>query len=244
MPSRANLTSTPHFSFISFSISQGLSFNVNYTFANSMSYTNQGDLLLPASVQDIYNVKADKGPVNSDIRHRFVTDFIYELPFAKLSASDSRASRLLLRGWQIGGVLTAQTGSPVNVTQPSALVSSRPDYIGGKPTFDNATETLVGINKAAFALVPIGEVSGVPIRPGNVGRNALRALGMWNLDLSLSKALLLTESMKLKFTADMLNSFNHTNLSSLESRITRSSFGRYRGTRGARVVQLGLRLTF
>lgn len=221
---------------------QGFLFNVNYTFASSTSYTDQADLLLPGSVQDIHNVRADKGPPAGDVRHRVVADFIYELPFAR---SRSRGVlRNLFSGWQAAGILTAETGQPVNLTQPSGLQSSRPDYIGGPPLLSDPTKTLLHINRAAFAPVPLAPTSGLPIRPGNVGRHALRQVGLWNLDLSLSKRFWLGDRMRLQFGADLLNAFNHTNLTSLQTNITTGTFGRYLGTRGARVVQLEGRLSF
>jgi hypothetical protein len=42
----------------------------------------------------------------------------------------------------------------------------------------------------------------------------------------------------------MQNAFNKTNLSGLENRVSRANFGQFTSTRGARVVQLALRLDF
>jgi hypothetical protein len=107
----------------------GFSANLNYTWARLMSYTGDADLLLPATVQDVDNINADYGPANLDVRHRMVVDFLYELPFARLSAaSSSRAGKLLLRGWQINAIMTAQSGSP----RKTALLG-RGSGIGGRP---------------------------------------------------------------------------------------------------------------
>lgn len=222
--------------------SSGFLFNINYTFANSTSYTDQADLLLPGSVQDIHNVRADKGPPNEDVRHRFVSDFIYELPFAR--SSTSRVLKNVAAGWQAAGILNAQTGQPFTITQPSGLQSSRPDYIGGPALLDNPTETLLHINRAALGLVPLAPASGLPVRPGNIGRNALRQVGFWTMDVSFSKRFFVTERINLKFGVDLLNAFNHTNLSSLVTNINSGTFGRYQGTRGSRAVQLEMRLAF
>jgi hypothetical protein len=147
-------------------------------------------------------------------------------------------------GWQFAGILTSETGQPFTVTQPTGLQSSRPDYIGGAGLLDNPIKTLVHINTAAFARVPLAPAGGLPLRPGNIGRDAQPQLGLWNLDLSLAKNLILTERVSAKLNADLLNAFNHTNLSSLQTNITAGTFGRYQGTRGARAVQLELRLAF
>ena len=99
------------------------------------------------------------------------------------------------------------------------------------------------INRAAFAEVP-ETATGAGVRPGNLGRNALRAHGLINLDFSLGKNFFVTEGTRLQIRGDFFNVFNHTNLSGLNTNIESGTFGRFRGTRGAREVQLNARLTF
>lgn len=222
----------------------GLSIGGNYTWASAYSYTNQADLQLPTSVQDVTNVLADKGPPDDFIRHNFLADFIYELPFAKLNQSDSKLVRNFLRGWQVSGIYTARSGNPLNIVHSTALAGSRADYVGGETKFDNFRSTLQYLNRAAFALVPIGAQSGVPIRPGNIGRNAVFDIGLWNIDLATTKRIFITERVDAKIEAQMLNAFNHTNLSGLQLNVVNSNFGRHQSTRGTRVIQLNFRLTF
>ncbi len=54
---------------------------------------------------------------------------------------------------------------------------------------NDASRPLQYLNRGAFARPPINAVSGVPSRPGTLGRNALRGPGLWNIDLALSKTL-------------------------------------------------------
>ncbi len=223
---------------------RGLTFGANYTYGYQYSYTGDSDLLLPTSVQDVYNVRADKAPPDSFVRHQFAGDWLYELPLARLAASRSRLSRNLLAGWTISGILRAQTGQPVNITQSSGLQGSRADYVGGQTTLSGYSASMQYLNKSAFARVPIGSVSGVPIHPGTIGRNAFYGVGWWNIDSSLAKQFFFTERLTGKFEVQMLNAFNHTNLSGLSSNITSGSFGRLNSTRGARVVQLNMRVQF
>ncbi|MBC8165946.1 MAG: TonB-dependent receptor [Bryobacteraceae bacterium] len=224
--------------------SSGLSAGANYTWASAFSYTNQSDLQLPNSVQDIYNVRADKGLPDGFIRHNFISDVVYELPFARLAGSGNLLMRNLLAGWQVSGIFTAQSGAPVNITQETAFENSRADYVGGSAEQSNYRDTLLYLTRTPFAPVPISSVSGAPIRPGNIGRNALRNIGLWNLDASITKRFFLSERIQGKMEAQSLNALNHTNLSGLESRINRANFGQFTSTRGARVVQLNLRVEF
>lgn len=223
--------------------SRGFLFNVNYTFANSYSYTGQADLTLPDSVQDIYNVRADKGLPESDARHTMNIDAVYELPFFR-DASSPALLRSLLGGWQLSGINSIRSGLPFTISQNSGLQSSRPDYIGGDTLLDNYRDTLVYFDASRFARVPISAQSGVPVRPGNVGRSTLRGPGLWNVDFSAAKRFFVTERISAKIDAQMFNALNHTNYNNPTGDITAGSFGRISGTRGARTIQFGLRLTF
>lgn len=145
--------------------------------------------------------------------------------------------------YKCGGIYTAESGPPINVTQATTHQSSRADFVGGNPYAVNPEATLQYLSPASFARVPIG-MGGAPVRPGNLGRNALRAPGFWNIDLALSKNFRFGERYGLQIRCDMLNAFNHTNFSGISTGIETANFGRFTSTRGARLVQLNGRFTF
>ncbi len=224
-------------------MSRDFLFNIHYTLANNLSY-GDGDLLLPDQrPQDNNNLAAERGPTPYDQRHRFVTDFLYEIPALRWSGSTSRAAKLALGGWQFSGILQANTGGAFNLTQPSSVPGSRPDYVGGTAINSNYRETLQYLNPAAFARVPLIAASGATARPGTIGRMALRAPGAVGIDLGLAKNLDFTERVRFQFRVDMFNATNHTNLGGVSSNITAGNFGRLTSA-GARVVQLNGRLSF
>lgn len=214
-----------------------------YVWANTTSFSNAANLGFPNPPQNSNNIRGDKGPSPFDIRHHFHTDFLYELPLLKLTGGSGAGSRLLLGGWQLSGIYTAETGTPLNVTQSTTYQATRPDYIGGDPYTSDAETTLQYLNKAAFARIPIG-MGGAPLRFGNLGRNALRLPGWWNLDLAIAKNLNFTERYRLQVRCDLFNSLNHTNFSGLTTGIEAGTFGRFTSTRGARTVQFNARLSF
>jgi hypothetical protein len=225
-------------------LSSGLVFTANYTYAQNLSY-GDGDLSLPGSrPQDNFNLRLDRGPTGADIRHRFISDFLYELPLLKLAADRTgRGLRLLLGGWQVAGIVNTRTGSPFTVVQSSAIPGSRPDYTGGEAVLGNYRQTLQFLNRSAFALVPT--ISGnIPTRLGNLGRNALRGPGAVNVDLALSKSLRFSERHTLQLRADAFNAFNHTNLGGISANLFNNPlFGRLTAA-GARTVQLNARFVF
>jgi hypothetical protein len=65
-----------------------------------------GDAYVP---QNVYNLAGERGPSAFNFGQRWVTSFLYELPFGKGKAVLGGANRLvngLLGGWQLGGIFT------------------------------------------------------------------------------------------------------------------------------------------
>jgi hypothetical protein len=221
--------------------SDGFLVNANYTWAKSTSL-GEANLSTLSAPQDPNDLEAERGPSPFDIRHRFASDFLYELPFARWWEADGFGKRLLLSGWQLGGVFTAQTGAPFSISTPSSIIGQRVDYVGGSMYVDSRSDPLVYLNRDAFAQVPVVPASGASARPGTLRRNAVRLPGFWNLDLALAKNIALKNGLRLQVRGDMFNAFNVTSFSSVNTTITSPNFGRFTGTRGARVVQLNTRL--
>src|SRR4030095_13705334 len=131
--------------------SQDLSFNMHYTWARSISFAD-GDLLLSAVTQDNHNLSSDRGPSPYDINHRFVSDFLYELPFARLTDASTRGKKLLLAGWQFPRIYSAQSGFLFFVGDPG-YTGGRVDYLGGATVLNDSSRPLQYLNPAAFARV-------------------------------------------------------------------------------------------
>jgi hypothetical protein len=225
---------------------RNLTGSVHYTWGKALAYSGgdtgadfSGDTTL--NVQDFFDVRSNRGPSAGDITHRFIADYIYELPGL---LNHHGLVRHTLGGWQISGILSATTGEPLIITQPSTLTGSRADYVGGDPILPDYQDTLQYLNRAAFARVPIVPASGAPLRPGNAGVGLVRGPGRWDLNFSLGKNFSITERVRLQFRTDTFNFFNHTNLSGITTNVTSGTFGRLTGTTGARVVQLNVRLRF
>ena len=82
----------------------GFQFNASYTFSKSLDYTSQNGQGIV--IQNSLNPAGDKGLSDYDARNRFVMNFIYDLPF--------KGNRLV-DGWQIGSIISDQSGNPVNL---------------------------------------------------------------------------------------------------------------------------------
>ncbi|MDX1983381.1 MAG: TonB-dependent receptor [Bryobacteraceae bacterium] len=217
--------------------SKGYSILANYTWAKSI---DNGSVDAFGGAQDHRNWSAEKGLSDFDLRHRFVTSFLWELP-----APSGGAGKWLLGGWQINGIFTWAAGRPFNVVSGtdralSGAGTQRPNLVGN-PFLDTGRAKSDLIRQyflpSAYALPPVGSF-------GNSGRNTLTGPGSYNLDSSLFRMFPLTERMKLQFRAEFFNTLNHANLFNPVSSISAPNVGRIQGASAPRILQFGLRLTF
>jgi hypothetical protein len=237
---------------------RGLQFNASYTLSKS---TDTNSLSTGAIVvQDSNNIGDSEGPSDFDVRHRFVINAIYELPF-----KGNRA----VEGWQLAIITQAQTGSPVNIVTAipgftGVNNSLRPDLIGDPTIIGSATpwfnNTVCDPRTATGAgSCGAGSVFALPVSAGgvfhfgNLGRNAVMGPGFSNTDFSVIKNLTLAGEARLQFRIEAFNIFNQANLG-LPGRIATTpstSFGVITNTRfptgdsgSARQVQFAIKAMF
>jgi len=221
-------------------MSQRLTANIHHTWSKALAY-GAGDVGWTATnTPNFYDLRSNKAIADGSVLHVMNINAVYELP--RLTGS-SAAVRHVLGGWQVATIFTAQTGGAINLTHPTGINGTRPDYVGGQPILDNYRQTLVYLNRAAFAPVPENNF-GNAIRLGNLGRNALRGPGRWNADLSFGKNFTFLEKYRLQIRTDLFNSLNHTNYNNPDTNIESANFGRITGTAGAREIQLNARFVF
>lgn len=75
------------------------------------------------------------------------------------------------------------------------------------------------INRAAFNFPPAGQ-------QGTLGRNALKAFSVSQVDVALARLFALTERWKVQLRAEAFNVFNLPNFAGLVTRINFPTFGR------------------
>ena len=215
-PLLENLTDAQSFyNSFQLSVSQQHAHNVSwkafYTFSHSIDDTSSDTDIVavnePPTTQDPFNRKGDRGRSGFDIRHNFVANVAYEMPFG-------RGSRL--GGWMISAVASAHSNVPFtpmlafdNADLQSLLTSERPNlfgdpYKGACPNGATVGTPSCWFNPGAFALPPPGQF-------GNAGRNILRGPAFAQFDLALQKGFQLTEGRKITFGAEAYNLLNHPN---------------------------------
>src|SRR4029077_2985878 len=87
-----------------------------YTYGHSIDGGGNNNDAMDPGFQDVRNQRAQKGPSNFDVRHRFVTSGFYQLPFGKSAGFLNRA----IRDWQLSGIFSAQGGHPFTVPRSPA----------------------------------------------------------------------------------------------------------------------------
>ena len=241
--------------------SAGLSFLTSYTYgkalANSpdhLSTSSQGngtDVGIFKEPQNGYDRRSEYGPAEFDVRGRLVASAIWEIPFGRnrhFGSSTSRAADLLLGGWEIAPIVTAQSGLALTVIQPQLLNlggerRSRPNRIGNGSVPESQRTVDRYLDASAFGILQVNPaLSGfVPFQAfGNSGIGILRGPGLANVDLNASKSFRITERQSVQFRAEFFNLLNRTNLGvpgvSLEA-----GFGQISQTSTeARIIQFAL----
>lgn len=236
--------------------SAGLQFLASYTLGKSIDNYSGGNINeLAALPGDQFDLSSSRARSDFDRRHRFVYSFVYDLPKAQFN---SRLARTLVNDWQVGGIVTLQSGLPFSVVDsPSNFIIQRANVVAGTdPVNDSGsvTDRLNNFfNTAAFTpsrQFLVGTVANPFFRPdapfGNVGRNTLTGPDQRNFDLSVIKFFKFTERTNMEFRSEFFNVFNTVNFANPNSNIAvPSTFGRITSTSaGPRVIQFALKLNF
>lgn len=199
--------------------SRGFTGQLSYTFSKSI---DDGSSSLgrnefangQARSMDPFNLRLNRGLSDFDVRHRLSANFSYDLPIGPgrtYLANTSGIAKVLVEGWQINGILSAETGIPVTPIftfdqdrDGSTDNEQRPNLAAG------ATITRVSrlqlFDPNVFILPAVGT-------RGTLGRNIIEGPGLWTFDPSVTKAFFLnadhTRSLQLRM--EMFNALNHPN---------------------------------
>lgn len=231
-------------------VGRGLSFIGSWTWSHAISnadISTVGGGYYLGGVQDVYNLRADRADATFDIRHRLSVALLYDLPFFR--ESQIPAVRTLLGGWQIGAIITEQTGfastlSGIGDTTGTG-VSSRVSVVPGQSEKLAKRTREKWFNTAAFMETPLGQF-------GNASRMPIHLPGLNQVDFSAVKNFRFVERYTLQFRAEFFNFFNHVNLGAPGLNIRApDAFGRITSAsqgpgapNEARVIQFGLKFLF
>ncbi|MCL4401755.1 MAG: TonB-dependent receptor [Acidobacteria bacterium] len=214
--------------------SSGLDFTVAYTWSKNIDDCSAtfGD-----SIQDRYNMRAERAATQGDQKHRLVGSYVYELPWGGAGAMNR-----IFGHWRIGGVTTLHGGAPITIgNTPDTTASNggaqRPNRVGDgnlprdQRTLQRFFDTAAFVAPAAYTF-------------GNSGRGVVRGPGLVNFDAMLSKSIPVREAMA--FTI-RLEAFNLTNTPPFNApNATRGSprFGIISSAGNGRILQAAVKFKF
>ena len=245
----------------------GLAFLASYTFSKSLDDSSglYGTLAEPGYPQNSYDLPADRGLSNFNVKHRFVFSSIYELPFGTQQhwlAEPGIANRIL-GNWMLSGILTLQSGQPFtvnrgvnqsgtgtialgNIDRPNVV--SNPN-VAGPVAANPGCVAPAQVHTVADWFNPCAFVA-APGAFGDEARNSNIGPDFKDLDFSLLKNMHLGgESRLLQFRFEFFNLFNHPNFDLPSSNFDSSNFGALQsvnayGGRPPRQIQLGVKYVF
>jgi hypothetical protein len=240
--------------------SKGLSAMVSYTLGEAITdapdhiSTSGGGAGIDTGVfrepQDGNNLRAERGPAEFDVRHRFVASYIWELPFGRgrrFGNGWSRGLDLAFGGWQVTGIHVLQSGFALTATLGGSSVlnlggerRARPNLIGD-PELPASERTLNRwFNTDAFA--PAFTPS--PQAFGTAGVGIMRGPGLANFDFTLAKNFPIGERRYVQFRTELFNAFNHPNFGPPNIARESTGFGQILTAGNARIIQFGLKFYF
>jgi hypothetical protein len=223
--------------------SKGFSILGSYTWSKGLGVVGSYGEGSNGQRDPFYN-RLDYGRQDNDVKHNFVTSFVWDLPGT--GKGQSRALRMLTGGWQLNGINTLRSGFPFTVR--SGLDNSFTG-IGGDTADQVADWRMSGnrsrgdqintwFNPAAFVVNAVGTY-------GTSGINNLDGPGLWTFDLGVNRQFRITESKRIEFRSLFYNIFNYTNLGQPNSTKTSPTFGRITSTAADnRVIEFGLKFAF
>ena len=219
--------------------SKGFSLGASYTWSKSLDWASNLSDLDTINVVNPYNLRAYRALSDFDVPHRFVLNYVWQLP-----SPASGKLRHIVGGWQTSGIWNWQTGFPLSVTSG---VDNSGSFTGNDLADVLSTPSLTSGSQADKIRKWFSTESfrvNTPGTYGTAGRNILRGPGRFNVDFSAVKNFNIRENLRLQYRLELFNAFNHTSLNNPDTSVTSSSFGQIVSAGDPRIIQMALRFGF
>lgn len=184
--------------------SRGFSFDMNYTWAkawdNGQVAGVNGTFAGTNSPLNPYDLRAEYGLSDLDVRNRFITNVYWTLPFGDMT--DNRGLKAIVGGWKAASVIRAQNGRPVQ-----ADMAGRP--FGG--CIFNGGLTCGAIS--SFGAPLNGRA---PFITRNTNFNLPNLI---SYDLRIAREFRITEGSRIEFLWEAFNLFNRTQVLGVDTRL-------------------------
>ena len=248
-------------------ISANYTFSRNYGNVETVTGWLESGAGNPAAGYQTNNLENEFALSSFDVRHRFVVNYVWDLPFGagrKFGGGATGTVNTLISGWTLSGFTTLQAGLPLAFTATPNLIGSgyglRPnvDPNCDKQVSGSATDRLnrwfntdcFSVPNAAFVAGTASTDPSVRWDLGNAPRTDpdLRAHGVNNWNFAASKTTRVGNRVNLMLRVEAFNLFNRVQFgppNTAASTAATSIFGQVTTQANQpRLMQLALRLTF
>ncbi len=248
---------------------RGYQLTTSYTWSRFFDHaTNEffNSFINPRRPQDWRNLDNEWARSVLDVPHRFVASGIWELPWLR-GASGAAGS---LGGWTVSAAYVRQSGQPwTPLSQANSVgngdVQVQRAIVNTAATNPTGTRSSPVTNSAGAIVGYVANDPNARFVQAGVGslptaeRNSLRAPGINNIDLMLSKSFGIGGSQTIQFQAHFFNLLNHPQFTAANLLAVDPGLGlnyafvgsagfndieRAGATGGARIVQLVLKFSF
>jgi Carboxypeptidase regulatory-like domain/TonB dependent receptor len=236
-------------------MSQGLQYQVSYTFSKCMSdstgYYGAWNNALSASAywQNVYDQRAEWAPCYYDATHVISAYAIYDLPFGRGKMLAKNANGLVnqvIGGWAVSPIVSFRTGwpMPINGADDNSGTFSRGARAdcNGVPSISNTALPGIGtqwfVNNGQFTQPAVGTFGDCSPQLSD-----LRSPHYSDVDMSLHKDFPITERFRLQFRTDFINVFNHVQYNAPNMSIG-PTMGQITSAQPPRNIQLALKLYY
>jgi hypothetical protein len=187
--------------------SRGFSFDMNYTWSkawdNGQVAGVNGTFAGTNSPLNPYDLRAEYGLSDLDIRNRFIMNIYWNLPFGNMT--DNSTAKAIVGGWKASSVIRAQDGRPVQTN------------------LSNSRSCAFAVGFQANGSLTCGAVSsfGAPLngRVPAVTRNTVfTSPGLLSFDLRIAREFAIKETAKVEFLWEAFNLFNRTQILGVDNR--------------------------
>jgi hypothetical protein len=190
----------------------GLTYNVAYTWSKSLDeFSGQNVSGVAFSVQNPYDIRADRGPSSFNEPNRLTANGSWELPVGKGKRWSLGPANWVLGGWKASGIYTITSGRSFTAYGCTVCGADemglgvfgtfssryRPNQ-SGSPTSGFTRSYTQWFNTSVFTLAPQGTY-------GDEGKGELRGPYYEDLDLSFAKTFPITERQHMQLRFEMFN---------------------------------------
>lgn len=233
----------------------GFSLLISYTWSKSIDNgpgISTSSSASSSNPQNAYDLAAERGRSDFDIRNRIVINPIWDLPFGRgRQFATTGIPAKIVGGIQTSAIFSAQDGNPLTAIYSGNISntynnSDRPNLVGNPNSGPKTIKEW--FNTAAFALPGTAGVSGCPSSSrctfGDEGRNVINGPGLWDLDFAASRDFSVRERVKIQARAELFDALNHPNFNYPVATADSSSFGTITSALDPRQIQFALKAIF